>query len=373
MNPPTAIVIGAGIAGLASAAALRRAGWAVRLVERAPALHPVGAALSLWPNAVAGLRRLGATARIEAEAAPITRMLLATRGGTVLIDRAVAEAFLPTRALLQAALRDAAGDPPVELGREVTDTRAAERGVLRFADGEECAADLIVAADGIRSVLGQAVAGNRASHRGYGGVVALSDVAGGAMPAGLAAEYWGRHERFGVFDLGEGRRYWFFMRTARDGEPAPTLGDITARLDGWPAYVRDAVAATSPDRLIPWPIHARSPPRRLARGRVVCVGDAGHAMEPNLGQGACQAIEDAVALGVAAATGLARGEPGAVPALFEGMRLPRVRRVVARAAEGGYATHGPVAVQAAMRGLLRVMPGALKERIAAGVQAVPGY
>ena len=369
MSRPTAIVIGAGIAGLAAAVALRRAGYEIGICERAPGLRPVGAALSLWPNAMAGLRRLGAAARIEAEAAPIARMLLATRGGTPLIDRPVADAFLPTRALLQATLREAAGEVAMEPGREVVELVSAERGIVRFADGGERSADLVVAADGIRSAVGLAVAGNRETYRGYGGVVALSNVAGGDMPAGLAAEFWGRHERFGVFDLGGGRRYWFHMRTARVGDPAPTLGRIAARLEGWPAPVRDAVGATPADRLIPWPIHARAVPTRLARGRVVCVGDAGHAMEPNLGQGACQAIEDAVALGAAAG----RGGPEAVPALFEAMRLPRVRRVVARAAEGGYAAHGPVPVQEAMRGLLRVMPGVVKERVAAGVQAMPDY
>jgi 2-polyprenyl-6-methoxyphenol hydroxylase-like FAD-dependent oxidoreductase len=164
------------------------------------------------------------------------------------------------------------------------------------------------------------------------------------------------------------------MHTAPADEPAPTLAGIAARAEGWPPHVRDAVGPTPAERLIPWPIHARSAPRRLARGRVVCVGDAGHAMEPNLGQGACQAIEDAAALGVAALKATeGRADPAAVPALWEAMRLARVRRVVRRAAEGGYAVHGPVVVQAAMRAALTVMPGRLKERAAAGVQTMPDY
>jgi 2-polyprenyl-6-methoxyphenol hydroxylase-like FAD-dependent oxidoreductase len=369
VSRPTALVIGAGIAGLASAAALRRAGWTVEIVERAPELRAVGAALSMWPNAMAGLRRLGAAARIEAEAAPIGRMLLATRSGRTLIDRPVADAYLPTRALLQAALRDAVGDVPVALGREVVELVSAERGEVRFVDGDRRSADLVVAADGIRSAVGRAVAGSEARYCGYGGVVALSEVVDGAASDGLAAEYWGRHERFGVCDLGGGRRYWFFMHTAPADEPAPTLAGIAARAEGWPPHVRDAVEATPADRLIPWPIHARSAPGRLARGRVVCVGDAGHAMEPNLGQGACQAIEDAAALGAVAA----KTDPIDVPSLWEAMRLARVRRVVGRAAEGGHAVHGPVVVQGVMRAALMMMPGLLKERVAAGVQMMPDY
>ncbi|MCO6780946.1 FAD-dependent monooxygenase, partial [Pseudomonas aeruginosa] len=140
---PTALVIGAGVAGLASAVALHRAGWAVELVERAPEPRVAGAALSIWPNAMAGLRRLGAAGRIEAEAAPIARMLLATRGGATLIDRPVADAYLPTRALLQATLRDVLGDVPIELGREVVELVSAERGEVRFEDGERRSADLV--------------------------------------------------------------------------------------------------------------------------------------------------------------------------------------------------------------------------------------
>jgi 2-polyprenyl-6-methoxyphenol hydroxylase-like FAD-dependent oxidoreductase len=207
VSRPTALVIGAGIAGLASAAALARAGWAAEIVERAPELRAAGAALSMWPNAMAGLRRLGAAERIEREAAPIERMLLATRRGRTLIDRRVAGAYLPTRALLQAALREAAGDVPVALGRQAVELVSAERGEVRLADGKRCSADLVVVADGIRSAVGRTVVGGEARYSGYRGVVALSDVVDGAAPDGLAAEYWGRHERFGVCDLGGGRRY----------------------------------------------------------------------------------------------------------------------------------------------------------------------
>lgn len=112
---PGAVVIGAGIAGLAAGIALRRAGFAVRVHERAPALEPRGAALSLWPNAVAALRMLDAAARIEAEAPPIHALAAADRAGRWIFGPIPVVpfdgcgAFLPTRALLQEALLDALG------------------------------------------------------------------------------------------------------------------------------------------------------------------------------------------------------------------------------------------------------------------------
>ena len=369
MTRPTALVVGAGVAGLASAIALARAGWNVEVVERAPELRPVGAALGLWSNAMEGLRRLGVAERIGREAGPIRRMLLATRDGRALLDRPVADAFLATRALVQAALLDALAGVPVTFGVEAVALASADRGEALFADGTRRGADLLVAADGIRSALAGEVVGGGATYRGYAGVVALSDPVEGAGPDGLLGEWWGRHERFGVGDLGGGRRYWFHMATAPEGAAPLTLAEIAARAARWPARVRDGVAATPADRPIPWPIHARPAPARLAVGRVVCVGDAGHAMEPNLGQGACQGIEDAVALGVVAA----RVPPREVPALFERMRLARVRTVVRRSAEGRLGAHGPAVARAAMRAGLRVMPGVVKGRMVEAVQRWPGY
>lgn len=369
MSRPTALVVGAGIAGLAAAIALRRAGYDVEVHERAPELRAVGAALSLWSNAMAGLRRLGAANAIEARAEPIARMLLATRSGSALIDRPVVDAFLPTRALLQAALLDGLGDTPLHLGRAAIRIVSAERGEVLFDDGETRSADLVIVADGIRSVLATALDGGAPTYRGYTGVVALSDAVDGRAGEGVAAEYWDRHERFGVLDVGGGRRYWFHMRNAPADAPAPGLDELVERARGWPAPVRDAVGATPPGRLIGWPIHAKRAPGRLARGRVVCMGDAGHAMEPNLGQGACQAIEDAVALGAAAG----RAEAGAVPELFEAMRLARVRTTVRRSAEGGRAVHGSLPVRALMRAGLRLAPAGVRERMIAGLQTMPDY
>ena len=110
-----------------------------------------------------------------------------------------------------------------------------------------------------------------------------------------------------------------------------------------------AVARTSADSLIRIPICSRPMPRVMGRGRVICIGDAAHAMEPNQGQGACQAIEDAWLLGVLAQ----RLSPDAILPQFQKRRLPRVRGYWRDSAIVGRAAHSASRPQ---RTLLKTTP-----------------
>jgi len=343
---PHAVVIGAGIAGLAAAIALTRAGFHVRVHERATTLEPIGAALSLWPNAIAALRILGAAARVEAEAAPISALGAAdTRGRWIFGPVSVTPfagcgAYLPTRALLQQSLLETLGSDRVQLG----------------SDGhrDTGSADLIIDASGIWSETARAIGGGEPKPAGYGGVLALTDpIEAPPLPAGL--EYWGDDERFGLFDVRQGRRYWFWIAGDSLCPTKASRADIAERMADWPEPASAAVAATPPDRLIPVTIHARPAPRRLFAGKTICVGDAGHAMAPNLGQGAAQGLEDAIALLIAA-----RSVPmDRVPTEFERLRLVRVRQMVARSAQAALPVHGPRLLRAPARALLRAIPAAL--------------
>ncbi|MBX9797727.1 FAD-dependent monooxygenase [Sphingomonas sp.] len=337
------MVIGAGIAGLAAAIALDRSGFNVQVHERAAALTPQGAALSLWPNAIAALRVLGAAARIEAEAAPIPALGAADRTGRWIIAPvpvtrfAGCGAYLPTRALLQEVLLQVLGPNRVALGSEG----------WHHTDG----VDLIIDASGIWSERGSAITGTKPAPAGYSGILALSDPVA-STPESLGLEYWGADERFGLFDVGHGRRYWFWIAGDRLHPTGFGREAILERLQGWSASAREAVQQTPPERLIPVAINARPPPRRLVHGATICVGDAGHAMEPNLGQGAAQGLEDAIALLIAARS----VEVAEIPALFERLRLARVRAVVAQSQQAALPVHGPQLLRGPMRMLLRAIP-----------------
>ncbi|HEX8384080.1 MAG TPA: FAD-dependent monooxygenase [Sphingomonas sp.] len=367
-----ALVLGGGIAGLASAVALARAGWSVSVHERASSMEPLGAALSLWPNATAALDALGVLASVAASGAPLRSMLVADRRGRPIIGpRAVhGPALMVTRSALQGRLADALGTIPLHLDDTVDGVDQDRSGaVARFADGRRVAADLVIDAGGIWSTLAGVPGRPRPDFRGYGGVVALSDPTYGPGLNGAASEYWRTNERFGVFELPERRRYWFYMHDQRIDQAAPDHGYVSRRAIGWPRSVIEAIAATAPDRLIPFAISARPAPKALGRGRIVGVGDAAHAMEPNLGQGACQALEDAAALGAIAA----HTPPDRMLAAFERLRLERVRAIVRRSAEGRMGAHGPRPVQAIMRAILRAVPESLTERVARSVHTMPKH
>lgn len=360
-----AIIIGGGIAGLSAAIALRQAGWDILLYEQAEELKPMGAALSLWPNAMAALASLGCDTLIRAEAQQLDRLALADSTGRTIMPADVArimpgsKAFIPTRTLLQAALLAGLNGLKPQLGHRLATFSQDANGVsARFDNGVEADGDLLVAADGIWSSIADQVIGTKPAHVGYGGVLALSDPVPGFPSTGQGHEYWGDHERFGLIDIVEDRKYWFYMRN--EGTPAESGNVTKAMIDkamaDWPKAIRAAIAATPDDRLIPFSIHARPVPKRLGNGRIVCVGDAAHAMEPNLGQGGCQSLEDAVALGAAA-----RGaDVLSVLATYEKLRLARVGRVVSLSSQAGIVPHHlpqwlSLISRAAMRAVLPIV------------------
>ena len=198
----------------------------------------------------------------------------------------------------------------------------------------------------------------------------MSDRVAGFETAGITAEYQADGERFGVFDIGGGRLYWFYMHDMPAGDVGNLARDqLAARAADWPAPVRAAIAATPPDRLLPFAIHARPAPRRLGQGRILCVGDAAHAMEPNLGQGACQTLEDAVALGAVASS----YAPEAILPAYEKLRLRRIRDFVRQSSDGHHSAHGDRLKQRIVRAALRATPAAIERLVLARMHTMPPY
>jgi 2-polyprenyl-6-methoxyphenol hydroxylase-like FAD-dependent oxidoreductase len=378
---PTAGIIGAGIGGLTAALALRQAGYDVTVFDSAPDIAPMGAALSLWENAILALRELGAADRIESEAAPIRNTSVQDARGRFLI-RAVATklasggvplARLPTRALLQSALMDVVGRDVIRLDCPIASTsQSASQAMIHTVDGAEHSFDLVVAADGIRSRSAATLVGTPVQHAGYGGFLALTDPGTDMLPEGELREYWSPGERFGIGDIGGARRYWFYMRTEARASASANMGiaDVADRLRTWPCEIAATLGATPPERLIPFSIHDRPAPQRLGAGRIICTGDAAHAMQPNLGQGACQAIEDALALREAAR----RVPPDRVLSAYTRLRLSRARFIVKASADAGRMSHGyPHVLSHLLQQAAAYIPQRITTAMFARARTLPNY
>ncbi|MBN1210698.1 MAG: FAD-dependent monooxygenase [Myxococcaceae bacterium] len=332
----TILIAGGGIGGLTLGVALRRAGFSVRIFERAPTLRPAGAGITMQTNAILAFRRIGLDAAVAAAGHVMQRgSILDSRGrvlGSMHLSEMAQELGAPLiaihRARLQEVLQEALGPEPLALGLKVVGFREEEDAVFaRLSDGTEARGELLVGADGLRSTArAQLLNDGEPHYAGYTSWRGVSQVAGLADPASTS-ESWGRGLRFGIVPIDQGRTYWFATANAPvGGIDAPEVqADLAARFSGWHEPIRALIESTPASSIIRTDIHDRPPVRSWARGRVVLLGDAAHPMTPNLGQGGGQAVEDAVVLARCLAT--EAGVPAAL-ARYQALRIPRANDFV---------------------------------------------
>jgi 2-polyprenyl-6-methoxyphenol hydroxylase-like FAD-dependent oxidoreductase len=334
----TVLIAGGGIGGLTLGVALRRAGFSVRVFERAASLRPVGAGITMQTNAILAFRTIGLDAEVAVAGHAVQRgAILDSRGrslGTMLVGEMAQELGAPTiaihRARLQEVLQTALGPEPLTLNARVVGFREEPGSVVaRLSDGTEVAGDLLVGADGLRStVREQLLNDGEPRYAGYTSWRGVCEVPGLAEPSSTA-ESWGPGLRFGIVPLGQGRTYWFATANAPVGgvDTPDAHGELLRRFGHWHAPIRALIEQTPISAIFRTDIHDRPPVQSWARGRVVLLGDAAHPMTPNMGQGGGQAVEDAAVLARCLAS-----EPELPTALtrYQALRVPRANGFVSQ-------------------------------------------
>ncbi len=343
-----ALVIGGGIGGLSAALALRQVGMDVQIFEAVEQVKEVGAGVTVWSNAVRALQKLGLSDALQAIGMPAKQRIVYTSRGELLsriqVDQLAgglgAAILVVHRAQLQAALLQAYGEANIELGaRCVSCTQDQEAVRVQFADGREVEGDVLIASDGIRSMMRAQLFGDKplryAGYATWRGIAALEDE---NITPGVSSETWGRGSRIGLLPLNNGRMYWFVGKNMSAGEGKDDTAEQKKQLlrdlfRGWHAPIEAVIEATDPATIIRADVYELEPLQHWSKGRVTLLGDAAHAMTPNMGQGACQAIEDAVVLG-----SCMKEEYDVLAALrlYEARRLKRVERVATQSRRIGW-------------------------------------
>ncbi len=384
MNKPHVLVIGAGIGGLSAAVALKRAGCTVEVHERALQLRPVGAGLTIQPNAMAALRILNVGNQVEKQGHILPIGGLALANGTYLnhLPEAQSQALITEvgapaigihRATLHEILLEAAGPKVLHLGRAAVRYEFVDSGVqVFFSDGSVVTADALIGADGVHSICRRQLLDD--GEPVYAGYFCWRGVAPLAAPLGSdwAGEVWGETARFGGCQIDGGRFYWFVVTDGPAGQKDPSeqsQAAVLKALRGFGTKFHDVIRATAETAIFRSDISDRDPVTKWGEAKMTLLGDAAHAMTPNLGQGACQAIEDALVLALQMHQ---TSDISLALRNYEKIRQTRVNRVVLAARRLGQVAHFRHPLAKSLRnGLLRLVPNSFVRKQLADAWKLP--
>lgn len=347
-----AIVIGAGMGGLTTGLALRQAGFSVEIYDRVSELRPAGAAISLWSNGVKVLNRLGLGKAIASIGGPMERMVYYSHTGELLTDFSLSplieqvgqRPYPVSRTDLQTMLLQAFGPDQVQLNAKcVAVEQDSTSATAIFENGHRATGDLVIGADGTHSAIRQYVVGHPVERRyvGYVNWNGLVPASNDLAPKTSWTLYVGEGKRASLMPIADDRFYFFLdvpLPKGMASTPETYREELSSHFKGWADPVQTLIQRLDTNTTNRVEIHDIEPLQTLVKGRVALLGDAAHGTAPDLGQGGCQAMEDAWVL----ANYLITTNLSVTDALlrYQAARKERVADIILRARKRADMTHG---------------------------------
>ncbi|QNL49031.1 FAD-dependent oxidoreductase [Olivibacter sp. SDN3] len=366
-------IVGAGIGGLSTALALQRQGTNVTVYEAAPNIKPIGAGVGLAANAILGLEKLGVAKEVIGRGKQLTALQMLDDRGKIISDQNTAllgsqfeeNNLVIHRADLHEVLLQKIKPVSIVLGKRCTNVMQQENQVLvSFADETQITVDLLIAADGIHSVVRQQlVPSSTPRFAGYTCWRAVIENPGINLNNMVSAETWAIAGRVGISPLPGNKIYWYACIKTHKNNPKMrqmTPKELANHFSGVHKPIAEMLNATSSDQLIWNDIADIKPLKQFVYGNIVLLGDAAHATTPNMGQGACQAIEDAVVLGQCLQQKISLKE---ALAYYEKRRIARTTRIIRLSRFLGWISHWQQPFLCKLRnGVFRIMPQAFTKK-----------
>jgi 2-polyprenyl-6-methoxyphenol hydroxylase-like FAD-dependent oxidoreductase len=300
------LINGGGIAGLTCAIALQKLGIETAVYESTPEIKPVGAGLVIQSNAIRALEYIGIEDKIIDAANPINQIAIIDEKANVIkkqkpssINRELFAGLAIHRHTLHQILKSYLPEDLLFTSKKATSFLNKDgKVILQFEDGTNVEGDFLISADGINSNIRlQLLPDSKPRYAGH--ICWRSVIDNSDLKISEATETWGSKGRFGIVPINENKIYWYATISSNQFDVKINhynLKNIKEHFSDYHSTVHEILEKSSNEKLIKNPICDIKPLNQFAFNKVLLIGDAAHATTPNLGQGACQAIEDVMVL-----------------------------------------------------------------------------